>query len=127
MNLLVRDIANPSLDDTYFPIVRTFDWFRMQNIADTGPDANGGNTESSSESINSNYALMAWGAVTKNDPFQALAAIMTAAEIRTSKAFYQITPATAYLKAMDFPEVDVTVKLPKGRSEVRKIMPATNR
>ena len=41
VNLLVRDIANPSLDDTYFPTVRTFDWFRMQNIADTGPDANG--------------------------------------------------------------------------------------
>lgn len=123
VNLLVRDIANPSLEDTYFPTVRTFDWFRMQNIADTGPDANGGNTESSSESINSNYALMAWGVVTENDAFQALAAIMTAAEIRTSKAFYQITPATAYLKALDFPEVDVTVKLPKNRSEVRTIAP----
>lgn len=123
VNLLVRDIANPSLDDPYFPIVRTFDWFRMQNIADTGPNANGGNTESSSESVNSNYALATWGAVTKNDQFQALAAIMTAAEIRTSKAFYQITPDTAYVKAMDFPEVDVTVKLPKNRSEVRKIAP----
>ena len=123
VNLLVRDIANPSLDDPYFPIVRTFDWFRMQNIADTGPDANGGNTESSSESVNSNYALATWGAVTKNDQFQAVAAIMTAAEIRTSKAFYQITPDTAYLKALDFPEVDVTVKLPKG-PEVRKIMPS---
>ena len=123
VNLLVRDIANPSLDDPYFPIVRTFDWFRMQNIADTGPDANGGNTESSSESINSNYALATWGAVTKNDQFQAVAAIMTAAEIRTSKAFYQITPETAYVKAMDFPEVDVTVKLPKNGSEMRKITP----
>jgi hypothetical protein len=124
VNLLVRDIANPSQDDPYFPIVRTFDWFRMQNIADTGPDANGGNTESSSESVNSNYALATWGAVTNNSPFQALAAIMTAAEIRTSKAFYQITPDTAYVKAMDFPEVDVTVKLPKNRSGVRKIVPS---
>ncbi|MDB5758279.1 MAG: hypothetical protein JWM30_1568 [Burkholderia sp.] len=123
VNLLVRDIANPSLDDPYFPIVRTFDWFRMQNIADTGPDANGGNTESSSESVNSNYALATWGAVTKNDEFQAVAAIMTAAEIRTSKAFYQITPDTEYLKAMDFPVVDVTVNLPKTRIEVRKIAP----
>jgi endo-1,3(4)-beta-glucanase len=125
VNLLARDIANPSLDDPYFPIVRTFDWFRMQNIADTGPDANGGNTESSSESVNSNYALATWGVVTKNDQFQALAAIMTAAEIRTSKAFYQVTPETAYVKAMDFPEVDVTVKLPKNRSEIRKIAPGS--
>lgn len=125
VNLMVRDIANPSLDDPYFPIVRTFDWFRMQNIADTGPDANGGNTESSSESVNSNYALAAWGAVIKDDQFQALAAIMTAAEIRTSKAFYQVTPDTAYLKAMDFPEVDVTVRLPKNRTELRKIAPGS--
>lgn len=123
VNLLVRDIANPSLEDKYFPIVRTFDWFRMQNIADTGPDANGGNTESSSESINSNYALATWGAVTENSSFQALAAIMTAAEIRTSKAYYQVTPDTAYLKDIDFPEVSVTVKLPNNLSEMRTISP----
>lgn len=124
VNLLVRDIANPSLDDSFFPIVRTFDWYRMQNIADTGPDANGGNTESSSESVNSNYALATWGAVTGNSPFQALAAIMTAAEIRTSQAFYQVTPDTAYLKDIEHPEVSVTIRLPNGGSEVRKIRPS---
>lgn len=124
VNLLVRDIANPSLEDTSFPIIRTFDWFRMQNIADAGPDANGGNTESSSESIHSNYALVAWGVVTGNNAFQALAAIMAAAEIRTAQAFYQITPDTTYLKDIPYPEVSVTVKAPNGGSEVRKIRPA---
>ena len=121
VNLLVRDIANPSLQDESFPIIRTFDWFRMQNIADAGPDANGGNTESSSESINSNYALVAWGIVTKNNSFQALAAIMAAAEIRTAQAFYQLTPETAYLKFVEHPEVSVTIKAPNGGSEVRTI------
>jgi endoglucanase Acf2 len=124
VNLLVRDIANPSLDDKFFPIIRTFDWFRMQNIADAGPDANGGNTESSSESINSNYALVTWGVVTGNNQFQALAAIMAAAEIRTAQAFYQITPDTAYLKYVEHPEVSVTVKIPNGSSELRTIRPA---
>ncbi|HEX8884522.1 MAG TPA: glycosyl hydrolase [Noviherbaspirillum sp.] len=119
VNLLVRDIANPSLDDTHFPIMRTFDWYRLQNIADTGPDPNGGNTESSSESINASYALATWGAVIKNSPFQATAAIMTAAEIRTTQAFYQITPETAYLKDLDYPEVDVSVKLANGNSTMR--------
>lgn len=123
VNLLVRDIANPSLADESFPIVRTFDWFRMQNIADAGPDANGGNTESSSESINANYALVAWGIMTENNAFQALAAIMTAAEIRTAQAFYQITPDTAYLKYIEHPKVSVTVKLPNGGSEERTIEP----
>ena len=119
VNLLVRDIANPSLEDTHFPIMRTFDWYRLQNIADTGPDPNGGNTESSSESINANYALATWGAVIKNSPFQALAAIMTAAEIRTSQAFYQITPETTYLKDLDYPEVDVSVKVANGSSTMK--------
>jgi endoglucanase Acf2 len=124
VNLLVRDIANPSRADAFFPIIRTFDWFRMQNIADAGPDANGGNTESSSESINSNYALVAWGIVTKNNQFQALAAIMAAAEIRTAQAFYQITPDTAYLKYIENPKgVSVTVQTPGG-SESRTILPA---
>lgn len=119
VNLLVRDIANPSLDDKYFPIMRTFDWYRLQNIADTGPDPNGGNTESSSESINASYALATWGAVIRNSPFQALAAIMTAAEIRTTQAFYQVTPETAYLKDLDHPEVDVSVKLPNGNATMK--------
>ncbi len=66
VDLLVRDIANPSAADPYFPISRTFDWFKMQNQADSGPTANGPNTESSSESINSNYALALWGDVTGN-------------------------------------------------------------
>ena len=123
VNLLVRDIANPSLDDTHFPIMRTFDWYRLQNIADTGPDPNGGNTESSSESINASYALATWGAVLKNSPLQAMAAIMTAAEIRTAQAFYQITPDTTYLKDLDYPEVDVNVRLPNGNAAM-KIRPA---
>ena len=124
VDLLVRDIANPSMEDRFFPIVRTFDWFRMQNIADAGPDANGGNTESSSESINSNYALTAWGAVTGNSPFQALAAIMTAAEIRSAQAFYQVTPDTPYLKDIEYPSVTVTVKLPNGAG-TRDIRPSS--
>jgi endoglucanase Acf2 len=118
VNLLVRDIANPSLDDAYFPIARTFNWFRLQNIADAGPATNGGNTESSSESINSNYALVAWGALNGDSAFQALAAIMTAAEIRTAQAFYQLTPGTPYVNSLanlDYPEVPgLTVKTPGG-------------
>lgn len=92
VNTLVRDIANASLDDKRFPITRTYDWFRMQNVADAGPTDKGGNTESSSEAINSGYAMVLWGAATGNGELQALAAIMAAGEIRTAQAFYQVTP-----------------------------------
>lgn len=123
VNLLVRDIANPSLDDPHFPIMRTFDWYRLQNIADAGPDPNGGNTESSSESINASYALATWGAVLKNSPLQALASIMTAAEIRTVQAFYQITPDTLYTRDLAYPDVSVSVRTPNGTTTM-KIRPA---
>jgi hypothetical protein len=127
VNTLVRDIANPSLDDPYFPLARTFDWFRLQNFADSGPDFNGANTESSSESINSNYALALWGVVNGNSQFQALAAIMTAAEIRSAQAFYQVTPQNSIFKDVEGPSV--TVKAPDNRlsddiSSLRQLTPA---
>src|SRR5690606_38040413 len=102
-----RDIANPSLDDPYFPLARTFDWFRLQNFADSGPDFNGANTESSSESINASYALALWGVVLGNSQFQALAAIMAAAEIRTAQAFYQVTPENNVFKGLEEPIVSI--------------------
>ncbi len=99
VELLVRDIANTGADDPYFPVARTFDWFKMQNQADSGPTANGPNTESSSESINSNYALALWGDVTGNASLKAVATVMTAAEIRTAQAWYQVTPQTSVLRS----------------------------
>lgn len=122
VNLLARDIANPSLDDTHFPLMRNYDWFRMQNLADSGPDANGPNTESSSESINANYALALWGAVIGDASYQALAAIMTAGEIRSAQAFYQITADSLPLR--EVPPVDVTVKLPNGQSGTQSMDPS---
>jgi hypothetical protein len=98
VDLLVRDIANPSAADSWFPVSRTFDWFKMQNQADSGPSANGPNTESSSESINANYALAVWADATANADLKALAAVTTAAEIRTAQALYQVTPATSVFR-----------------------------
>lgn len=121
VNTLVRDIANASLEDKYYPITRTYDWFRMQNIADAGPAANGGNTESSSEAINSGYGIVLWGAATGNGQLQALASVMLAGEIRTAQAFYQVTPASNV-----FPDVAaVTVPIVGGPAASLALDPAT--
>lgn len=121
VDLLVRDIANPSADDAYFPIARTFDWFKMQNQADSGPTANGPNTESSSESINSNYALALWGDVTGDANLKALASVMTAAEIRTAQAIYQVQPESSVLRQdgdlAGVAPVTVTVQTPTGDAQ----------
>ncbi len=121
VELLVRDIANTGADDPYFPLARTFDWFKMQNQADSGPTANGPNTESSSESINSNYALALWGDVTGNAHLKAVAAVMTAAEIRTAQAWYQVTPQTSVFRPdgelVGVVPVTVDIQTPAGPAQ----------
>lgn len=94
VDTLVRDIANIDGDDAWYPQTRTYDWFRMQNVADAGPDANGGNTESSSEALHSGYAMVLWGAANNDTRLQGLATLMLTGEIGAAQAFYQVTPAS---------------------------------
>jgi len=67
--LLIRDIANPSIKDTYFPSFRQKDWFLgnswASGIATNGgrPYMNGRNQESSSEAIAAYEAVAMYGAV----------------------------------------------------------------
>ena len=94
-----------------------------------GARANGGNTESSSESINSDYALALWGDATGDADLKALAAVLTASEIRTAQAFYQVTPGTSVFRQNgDLPAVmpvTVTVQTATGTGE-RCSMPTTS-
>ncbi|WP_028603120.1 glycosyl hydrolase [Ottowia thiooxydans] len=108
VNTLARDIANYSSEDTYFPITRTYDWFRMQNVADAGPDANGGNTESSSEAIHADYGLVLWGAATGNPEMQAMGMIMAAGEIRSAQSMYQVTPTNSVFQ--DVTPIEIPLK-----------------
>ena len=65
--LLVRDIANPSSQDTYFPTFRHKDWYIgnswASGISTVGgqPYANGRNQESSSEAIAAYEAIALYG------------------------------------------------------------------
>lgn len=63
--LMIRDIANPSPDDPYFPIYRQKDWYQGNSwaggIAMSYP--NGRNQESSSESIAAYEAVSLFGSV----------------------------------------------------------------
>lgn len=62
VNTLVRDIANPSPSDSYFPVWRAFDWYHGHSWATGLFDAlDGKNQESSSEDTMHAYALKMWG------------------------------------------------------------------
>jgi endo-1,3(4)-beta-glucanase len=64
MLMLVRDIANPSKEDAYFPTFRHKDWFQGNSWASgifSPPQLNGKNQESSSEAIAAYEAIALYG------------------------------------------------------------------
>ncbi|KAK7736580.1 endo-1,3-beta glucanase [Cytospora paraplurivora] len=64
VNTLVRDFANPSAKDTWFPQNRMFDWYHGHSFAHgLYESADGRDQESSSEDTMASYALKMWGLV----------------------------------------------------------------
>lgn len=64
VNALIRDVANPTEEDTFFPVSRMFDWFHGHSWASgLFENGNGKNEESSSEDYNFAYGAKLWGQV----------------------------------------------------------------
>jgi len=75
INMFIRDVANPSKQDTYFPQFRAFDFFDMHSWSrGLKPDPNGKDQESTSEEINFHYGMLLWGKVTGNEQMTKLGA-----------------------------------------------------
>jgi endo-1,3(4)-beta-glucanase len=89
---LVRDYANPSSLDPNFPVTRCKDWYDGNSWA-SGITIFGDskNQESTSESINSYYAIYLWGLVTQNTQMKDLGRVMLATEMRAAKKYWQMT------------------------------------
>ena len=105
--LLVRNIANPSEDDEYFPIMRHKDVYQGHSWASgiaTSP-LNGRNQESSSESLASYESIALYGSVmasifagkgeskeqlNKAVEVRRVGKLMTASELRATRRYYHI-------------------------------------
>lgn len=62
VNALVRDVANPSSLDQYFPVFRSFDWYHGHSWAKgLFESSDGKDEESSSEDAMFAYGLKMWG------------------------------------------------------------------
>ncbi|GMF22278.1 unnamed protein product [Phytophthora lilii] len=74
---MLRDVANPSLEDPYFPRFRHFSWYhghsysRGVTLLDNGKDE-----ESTSEDINFYYGMTLWGKVTGHKAVEDLGSLM---------------------------------------------------
>ncbi|KAL2197841.1 glycoside hydrolase family 81 protein [Corynascus similis CBS 632.67] len=92
VNTLVRDIANPSTKDQYFPLWRSFDWYHGHSWAHGLFDAlDGKNQESSSEDTMHTYGLKLWGSVTGDANLEARGNLMLAIQRRSLQSYYLYT------------------------------------
>jgi len=88
---LIRDIANPSPSDPYFPRFRSKDWFDGHSIASgLFPSESGRNQESTSEAIHAWYGMYLWGLATSNANIKDLGRLQLAQEIRSTKKYWHI-------------------------------------
>ncbi len=109
---LVRDIANPSPSDTYFPMFRHKDWYLGSSwalgIATLGgvPYMNGRNQESSSEAVNAYHGVALYGQIMSkifasrgllaNAEVARLAQdtgrVLMSTELRSAKTYWHVLP-----------------------------------
>jgi endo-1,3(4)-beta-glucanase len=89
---LIRDFANPSLADPYFPVFRSFDWFHGHSWAKgLFESGDGKDQESSSEDVFSTYALKLWAQQSFNPALEARANLMLAIQKRSLNAYFLLT------------------------------------
>lgn len=87
---LIRDYANPSDQDPYFPQFRNFDWFHGHSFAHgIFPSGDGKNEESSSEDYHSIYAFKLFAKVIGDAQMEQTANLMLGI-MRTSLNLYML-------------------------------------
>jgi endo-1,3(4)-beta-glucanase len=79
VNTLVRDVANPSSSDPYFPVYRNFDWYAGHSWSKgLFYSGDGKDEESSSEDYNFAYGMKLWGMVSDDHAMHARGNLMLA-------------------------------------------------
>jgi endo-1,3(4)-beta-glucanase len=97
---LARDIANPSPADSYFPMVRNFDWFVGHSwAAGLFAFGDGRNQESTSEAVNAWYAVELYGRARGNTTLTNLGRILRAMEIASAQTYWQIRDSSTIYPA----------------------------
>ena len=89
VNALVRDASNPSGQDQFFPVFRSFDWYNGHSWAKgLFESADGKDQESSSEDTMFAYALKMWGKTTGDGSMEARGNLMLSVLTRTLRDYF---------------------------------------
>ncbi|TYZ59685.1 hypothetical protein PybrP1_011346 [[Pythium] brassicae (nom. inval.)] len=87
--LLLRDVANPSRVDPYFPRYRHFDWSRGHSYSHgVTTFADGKDQESTSEDINLSYAVFLYAQVTGNTRVAEVSKLMLKLNARAVQTYF---------------------------------------
>ncbi|OWZ14659.1 Endo-1,3-beta-glucanase, partial [Phytophthora megakarya] len=89
---LLRDVANPSSDDAYFPKFRYFSWYLGHSYSHgvvSIPD--GKDQESTSEDVNFYYGMKLWGKVMQNKAVEDLGSLMLRVNARAVRTYFLMT------------------------------------
>jgi len=93
VNALVRDVANPSASDPYFPVSRSFDYWHGHSWAKgLFESLDGKDEESSSEDVNFAYAMKMWGYASAQPLVEARGNLMLAILRRSVNTYMLISP-----------------------------------
>ncbi|OBA22402.1 glycoside hydrolase [Metschnikowia bicuspidata var. bicuspidata NRRL YB-4993] len=77
INTFVRDVANPSEEDSFFPVFRLFDIFQGHSWAHGITNMRDGKSlQSTSEDVNFSYAMKMWGQVIGDEAMEARGNLM---------------------------------------------------
>ncbi|KAL6453727.1 ENG1 Endo-1 [Candida maltosa Xu316] len=88
VNALVRDTSNPSKQDTYFPVSRSFDWYSGHSWAAGLFSTMYKNIESSSESLHHAAAIKLWGKVVGDKSMESRGGLMLAIMARSYNDYF---------------------------------------
>lgn len=89
VNMLIRDYANPTTSDPYFPFQRSFDWYHGHSWAKgLFESGDGKDQESTSEDTFATYALKMWGKVIGDANMEARANLQLAVLARSLRNYF---------------------------------------
>ncbi|KAK9454508.1 endo-1,3(4)-beta-glucanase [Dipodascopsis uninucleata] len=96
VNMLVRDVANPSDQDPYFPVSRSFDWFHGHSWAKgLFESGDGKDQESTSEDYHHAYGIKLWGKVSGDSSMEARGNMMLALMNRSFNSYFLLADNNA--------------------------------
>ncbi|OWZ01206.1 Endo-1,3(4)-beta-glucanase [Phytophthora megakarya] len=90
--MMLRDVANPSSADKFFPKFRHFSFYLGHSYSHgVTPMMDGKDEESTSEDVNFYYGMKLWGQVSKNKAVEDLGSLMLRLNARAIRTYFLMT------------------------------------